>query len=149
LIFQKFSTTAIKKIPASSPAPTYETARVVKVTDGDSIELSTGENIRYIGINSPELESNECFAAESAKANSDLVLGKTVSLVRDISETDKYGRSLYYVYVGDIFVNDYLLKNGFAKVMTVPPDVKFEDEFVSSEAYAKANALGLWGKCSN
>ncbi len=146
-LYQKFSGVVVK-IPAS-PAPTPQaiTGIVAKVIDGDSVILSTDEQVRYIGVDTPEIQTGECYAAEAAKANSDLVLGKTASLVRDISETDKYGRSLYYVYIGDIFVNDYLLKNGFAKVMTVPPDTKFEDGFVSSEAYAKEDSLGLWGKC--
>lgn len=148
-LYQKFSGVVVQ-IPASSvPTPQVITGIVAKVIDGDSVILSTDEQVRYIGVDTPEIQTGECYAAEAAKTNSDLVLGKLVKLVKDTSKTDKYGRSLYYVYVGDIFVNDYLLKNGFAKVMTVPPDTKFEDEFVNSENYAKQNLLGIWKNCRN
>jgi micrococcal nuclease len=110
--------------------------------------LSTGDEVRYIGINTPEIENNDCYATEAAKANSDLVLGKSVTLVKDASETDKYGRLLRYVYTGDTFINDELVKNGCARVMSISPDIKFESTFLASEKFAKDNLLGFWRKCS-
>jgi len=89
----------------------------------------------------------ECYATGAAEINKDLVLGKTVKLVKDVSETDEYGALLRFVYVGNIFVDDYLVKVGAAKIMTVPPDTEFKDEFLESQNYAKENKLGLWGKC--
>jgi micrococcal nuclease len=74
-------------------------------------------------------------------------LGKTVKLVKDVSETDKCGRLLRFVYVGDQMIDDELVKEGAAKIETVPPDTEFKDEFQMSENYAKENKLGLWGKC--
>jgi micrococcal nuclease len=144
---QKFGTQVVKTLPSSTGINLSTENTVIRVIDGDSVILSTGEKIRYIGIDTPEIENGECYGTEAAKVNSDLVLGKDVKLVKDTSETDKYGRLLRYVYVGDILINDYLVKNGFAKVMTVPPDTEFEDEFVSSETNAKTNLLGFWGKC--
>jgi micrococcal nuclease len=98
-------------------------------------------------MNTPELESSECYATEASEINKNLVLGKTVKLEKDVSETDKYGRLLRFVYVGNIFVDDYLVKDGAAKIMNVPPDIEYKDEFLSSQNYAKENKLGLWGKC--
>lgn len=147
LLFGKIKGSLVTKIdiPVSTPAST--TYEVAKVIDGDSIVLSTGEEVRYIGLDTPELSSKDCFATEAARLNSDMVLGKIVTITADTSDKDKYGRLLRYVYIDGIFVNDYLVKNGYAKAMSVPPDTKFSDEFVLSESYAKQNLLGLWGKC--
>lgn len=146
----------VQIIPSPSPLPVPNNqisyAVVTRVIDGDTIVIDTGQHVRYIGMNTPELESSECYATEASEINTNLVLGKTVKLVKDVSETDKYGRLLRFVFVedasvGDTFVDDYLVKDGAAKIMTVPPDVEFKDDFLKSENYAKENKLGLWGKC--
>lgn len=85
----------------------------------DTIVIDNGEHIRYIGMNTPELETNECYATEASEMNKELVLGKTVKLEKDISDVDKYGRLLRYVYVDNVFVDDYLVRNGFAKIMDI------------------------------
>lgn len=129
----------------STPSATF--VKVTRVIDGDTIVMGTGQKIRYIGLNTPEVETLECFAIEASEINKNLVLGKEVRLEKDVSETDKYGRLLRFVYVGDVFVDDYLVKNGYAKIMTVPPDIKYENQFLESEKYARENGLGLWSKC--
>ena len=122
--------------------------KVIKVFDGDTIEIEGGQKVRYIGIDAAEVyPTRRCFSDESLIKNRELVLGKVVGLEKDISETDKYDRLLRYVYVDDIFINDELTKKGYAKVMTVPPDIKYMNQFVESEKYAKENGLGLWSKC--
>ena len=138
----------------SSPNPTFVSnnqatyAKVTKVFDGDTIQIESGENVRYIGIDTSEVYPKvECGSLEAKKENENLVLGKTVRLEKDISETDKYGRLLRYVYMDNKFVNDELIKNGYAKVFTFPPDVKHKDKFLESENYARENNLGLWGIC--
>jgi len=98
-------------------------------------------------MNTPEIETKECFSAEALEVNKNLVLGKEIKLVKDASETDKYGRLLRFVYVDDTLVDDYLVKNGAAKIMTVPPDIEDKDLFLQSQNYAKKNKLGMWGKC--
>jgi micrococcal nuclease len=123
--------------------------KVSRVIDGDTIVIDTGQRVRYIGMNTPEIETSECYATEASEINKNLVLGKTVKLEKDVSETDKYGRLLRYVYVGDIFIDDELVKEGAAKIMTVPPDIEYKDEFLQSQNYAKENNLGLWSKCQN
>jgi micrococcal nuclease len=99
-------------------------------------------------MNAPEMSPLECYAKEATEIDKNLVLGKTVKLVKDVSETDKYGRLLRFVYVGDQMIDDELVKVGAAKVETVPPDTEFKEEFQVSQSYAKENKLGLWGKCN-
>jgi micrococcal nuclease len=150
-IYSSNKNKTIKIVPSPPPVltltPSATFAKVTRVIDGDTIVIDTGEHVRYIGMNTPEVESKKCYASEATAINKNLVLGKEVKLEKDVSDTDKYGRLLRYVYVGDTFVGDYLVKNGDAKVMTVPPDTKYKDEFLVSQEYAKENNLGLWGKC--
>ena len=123
---------------------------VAEVIDGDTIIISTGEKVRYIGINTPEIhhptKKVECFGKEASEKNRELVLGKEVRLEKDISDKDKYGRLLRYVYVGELFVNDYLVRNGFANVATFPPNVQFKNIFLEAEKEARENGRGLWAE---
>jgi len=68
-------------------------------------------------------------------------------LMKDVSETDKYGRLLRYVWLGDQMVNETLVKEGFAQVSTFPPDVKYKEKFLEVQKFARENKIGLWGKC--
>lgn len=121
---------------------------VTRVVDGDTIELSTGDIVRYIGIDTPELHKTpECGAVEATELNQQLVLNKEVLLVKDVSETDRYGRLLRYVYIGDTFVNATLVQEGFATTATFPPDVAYEQEFRLLQAAAQRDNKGLWGEC--
>ncbi|HEX3053997.1 MAG TPA: thermonuclease family protein, partial [Aggregatilineaceae bacterium] len=92
------------------PSSGGETGKVVDIIDGDTIDVRiSGEvyRVRYIGVNTPERD-DDCYA-EATNANADLVEGQTVTLERDVSDTDQYGRLLRYVYVGDTFVNAALV----------------------------------------
>lgn len=128
-----------------------EIATVMRVIDGDTVELSDKRRVRYLGIDAPEVvdpgKPVECFGAEAREENKRLVSGKTIRLEKDISEVDKYGRLLRYVYIGDTFVNAYLVRQGFAHATTYPPDVKYSKVLNLSMEGAKANNLGLWSKC--
>lgn len=134
-------------------ATASETSVVKRVIDGDTIELSDNRRVRYIGINAPEIvdleKSVECFGQEAALENRKLVEGKTVKLTKDVSETDKYGRLLRFVYVDDTFVNDYLVREGFARVMPIAPDVTLAGQLRQAQTEAKDNNLGLWSQCTN
>lgn len=127
--------------------------RVIRIVDGDTIEIEGGEKVRYIGINAPESvapgKQVKCFGKEASNKNKELVLGKEVRLEKDISEADKYGRLLRYVHLGSVFVNDELVREGYVRVSTYPPDVKYQTKFLESEKYAKEFNLGLWSKCGN
>ena len=79
-----------------------------------------------------------------------LVEGKTIRMVKDISDIDKYQRLLRYVWVGDIFVNEILIREGFAHASTFPPDVLYKDAFLTAEKQARTEMIGLWGStCTN
>ena len=143
----------IKQTPAPSATPKAApaTEKVIKVVDGDTIELTGGVKVRYIGMDTPETVDPRrpvgCFGHEASDKNKELVLGREVRLEKDVSETDKYGRLLRYVYVGDTMINNELVREGYARVLTYPPDVKYQEMFLDSQKYARENNLGLWSKC--
>lgn len=124
---------------------------VARVVDGDTIELSTGEKVRYIGIDTPEVvdprKPVQCFGVEASNANKSLVLGKEVRLEKDVSETDKYGRLLRYIWVGEKLINEELVRRGFAHSSPYPPDIKYQDRFNTAETQARTENLGLWAGC--
>lgn len=135
-------------------ASSQEKFLVTQVLDGDTIKLENGDLVRYIGINTPELNPRnnltiECFALEAKKENERLVLGKKVKLEKDISDQDDYGRFLRYVWLDNQMVNYQLVENGYAQVATYPPDVAYQDLFLRGQAHARENNLGLWSKCVN
>jgi len=111
------------------------------------VELSDGRKVRYIGIDTPEISTRDCFATEAKAANVRLVLNRSVRLERDISDTDRFGRLLRYVYVGDLMVNLQLVTDGFALVLTYPPDVRYNEKLRAAMALAREAKRGLWGGC--
>lgn len=120
-------------------APKY---MVTEVIDGDTIVLSNGDRIRFIGMNTPE--EGMYFYGEARDVLEIMILRKEVRLEKDISDSDQYGRKLRYVYCDGIFVNLEMVKRGFANIFTYPPDVKYTEEFLEAERYARENDLGLW-----
>ena len=139
----EFSTTTIET--------TEDTFLVTRVIDGDTIEIEGGKKVRYIGIDTPETvdprKPVQCFGVEAFNKNKELVERKRIRLEKDISETDKYGRLLRYVYVDGIFVNDYLVRQGYAYAYTYPPDVKYSEQFIQAQKEARENNRGLWKDC--
>lgn len=147
-----------KNVEPTKPEPTkIETASnpdlylVVRAVDGDTVELEGGERVRYIGIDTPETvdpgKPVQCFGKEASQKNVALVVGKRVRLVKDITDRDRYGRLLRYVYVGETFVNKEMVAQGFAYAYTYPPDVKYASEFAAAQKDAQVNKRGLWGAC--
>lgn len=127
---------------------TREQGRVVKVVDGDTIEVEvngTLYKVRYIGIDTPESTTQiEYFGKEAAARNQALVDGREVTLIKDVSETDRYGRLLRYVLVGEVFVNYELVRGGYAYTLRYPPDVACAEVFRAAERRAREEGLGLW-----
>jgi endonuclease YncB( thermonuclease family) len=125
-----------------------EVATVTKVIDGDTIDVrlldvgQTSHRVRYIGINTPEYD--QPCGSDATAANAALVEGKTVSMLKDVSETDQYGRLLRYVYVGTTFVNAALVADGWAEAVEYPPDTAFAEWFSLLEAQASDGGLGCW-----
>lgn len=124
---------------------------VTRVIDGDTIELENGQRIRYIGIDTPETvdprKPVQCFGLEASKKNKELVEGKRVRLEKDITDSDRYGRLLRYVYINNVFINLTLVQEGFAYSYTYPPDIKFQNQLVEAERIAREQKKGLWESC--
>jgi micrococcal nuclease len=138
------------------PASALTEAQVTRVVDGDTIEVlidGVEYRVRYIGIDTPETKHPtrgvEPFGPEASQANSELVEGRTVLLEKDVSETDRYGRLLRYVYVGDLMVNEELLRRGLAQIATFPPDVKYVDRFLGIQRAAQEAGVGMWASESS
>ena len=134
--------------PTATPAagPTQpgdlETATVAAVIDGDTIELTNGRRVRYIGINTPERD--QPYYNEAREANQRLVGGKQVQLERDLDSFDQYGRILAYVWVDGVMANQEIVKQGFANAFTVPPNVRYEAQIRAAEQEAREAGRGLW-----
>jgi len=125
-------------------------ATVIKVVDGDTVILDDGTTVRYLGIDTPEISVPvtpiECFGPEATAKNRELVEGKQVKLIRDLKNKDKYGRILRYVYVNDQFINVELVAGGYARTLTVYPNVSYSREFISAEHHAQKSKIGLWSE---
>lgn len=130
-------------LPASTDT---DTISVTIVIDGDTVVISTGEKIRYIGIDTPEVFPEEPFGQEATRANRELVLGKAVRLEKDVSETDNYDRLLRYVWVDDTMVNVEMVRRGLAVAKSYPPDTKYQELLKAAEAEAKLAGRGMWAQ---
>ena len=140
-----------------SCAPTAigaEDAVVRHVIDGDTIELSDGRLVRYIGLDTPELrrrvgdgwvEDPEPFGREAKEANRRLVEGRSLRLEYDAQTHDRYGRWLAYVFVDGRMVNAALLEDGYAQLLTIPPNVKYAQQLRRAAREAREARRGLWG----
>ena len=132
-------------------------AEVVRVVDGDTVVVRVGgdeEPVRLIGIDTPESVDPrspvECFGTEASRRTAALLPeGTEVRLVLDVEARDRYDRLLAYLYRADdgTFVNLALVEEGFASVLTYPPNVAHTDEFVAAAADARREGLGLWQAC--
>lgn len=139
-------------IPLNAP---LETATVTSIVDGDTIHVllnAQDYTLRYIGIDTPETvhpaKPVEYFGPQAYAKNKELVLGKTVTLVKDVSDTDQYGRLLRYVFVGGLegtFVNYELVRQGYAYASTYPPDIACASYLAIAEQSARNELDGLWG----
>jgi len=120
---------------------------VVDIIDGDTIDVRLEDGheyrVRYIGIDTPE--RGELFYSEASNYNEEIVSGKAVTLVRDVSETDRFGRLLAYVVTDNVFVNYHIIRSGYATAVTFPPDVACADTFAEAERLAREEGAGLWG----
>lgn len=127
---------------------------VERVVDGDTIVLAGGERVRLIGIDTPESKDPrkpvQCFAeAASARTTELLPSGTAVRLEYDVERRDRYGRTLAYVYrePDGLFVNAALMEDGYAQLLTVPPNVAHVDEFRDLQTAARDAGRGLWSAC--
>lgn len=138
---------------AIQPGATID-ARVVRVVDGDTIEVAIGgavEDVRYIGVDTPETvkpgEPVQCYGPQASAFNHELVDGQTVRLEFDRELRDAYGRLLAYVYVGDRLVNEELVAGGYARTLEIEPNTSQADELAGVEQRAGERGEGLWDAC--
>jgi micrococcal nuclease len=140
----------------------YTDILVKRVIDGDTLQLETGERLRLIGIDTPEMHESDKLYRDAQRTKQDistikelgrrayeftkkLVEGKRVSLEFDVEKYDKYGRLLTYVYLKDgTFVNAEIVRGGYASLMTIPPNVKYANLFLKLYQEARNNRRGLW-----
>ena len=128
----------------------FETRTCVRVVDGDTIVLDGKERVRYIGIDTPETvhprKPVQWMGKEASAANRLLVEGKRVQLEYDAQRTDKYGRTLAYVYIDGVMVNELLVRAGYARVSPYPPNVKHVQRFQAAQREARSLKRGLWSE---
>ena len=141
-----------ESMPQSATDFTYY--KVKKVSDGDTFWIDNGtekgEKIRLIGIDAPESRATgkkqkQYFGEEAKQYLTQLILNKEVRLEYDITKKDQYKRTLAYVYLKDgTFLNAHLIQNGYAIIMTIPPNTKHADLFYKLQQEARENKRGLW-----
>ncbi len=129
------------------PHPDADTATLESVVDGDTIRVrlpdGSIEKVRLIGIDTPEI--GECFADEATAALTALLDGGTLTMSTDVSDRDRYGRLLRYLWLDDgTFVNAVLVEHGFALARDYPPDSAYAAELAAAGQRAKERGLGLW-----
>jgi micrococcal nuclease len=146
-----FALSFLSLLAASAAGAGTIEGTVVRVVDGDTINVQLAdrvEKIRYIGVNAPEIhhpiKGAELGGRAAAHVNRGLVIGRRVRLELDVQPRDRYGRLLAYVWVGDTMVNAELVRLGYAQVMTVPPNVRYQDLFLKLQREARDAGRGLW-----
>jgi len=140
----------------------YNNILVTRAVDGDTLVLENNERVRLIGIDTPEMHESNKLNRDAQRSGQDvqiikqlgrrsyeftkkLVEGKRVKLEFDVERFDKYKRILAYVYLLDgTFVNALIVQEGYASLMTYPPNVKYADEFLRLYRQARENKRGLW-----
>jgi len=125
-------------------------ATVIHVVDGDTVDLDTGERVRYLLVDAPESVGGtpECYGDDAKRFNTDLVLSRKIELFYDVERTDRFGRTLAYVTVDGHDVNALLVQRGYACVFAVPPNGdQRRDHYEALEAMARSTGRGLWGQC--
>jgi micrococcal nuclease len=144
--------------PASPPggkAPRGDYFVVDRVVDGDTSVVRTPKgdvHVRLIGVDTPESVKPDtpvqCFALAASAYTKHALTNTLVRLEYDVDRYDRYGRTLAYVWVGSAMFNEQLVRDGYAVIETVPPDVKYADRFLAAERDARTHDRGLWSACS-
>ncbi len=149
-------------------------ATVVRVLDGDTLQLRScdGETIRFLGVSAPEVvhdvadacvsdpgsgdvaERDECYGPEAREALTELLVGQAVRIEFDTTCTDRYQRTLAYVYLPgmglegqDLFVNEWILRNGYGRVYEAFDDILLREVLYTAQYAAQSSNAGLWAVC--
>ena len=133
---------------STPPRETFTAGFVQSVVDGDTIVLDTGERLRYIGVDTPELFGDpECGADEATALNRQLVQGRSVELLPGPQERDEFGRLLRYVFADGVFVNAELVREGMARAQMFHSEERFAQVLVQLEVGARNARQGFWEDC--
>ncbi|WP_240417860.1 thermonuclease family protein [Paenibacillus periandrae] len=145
------TTTVTTKATAAVNDKKLIDAKVNRVIDGDTLEVTIGgkkETVGMILVDTPETKKPNTpaqpFGLEAFTFTKETLEGKNVKLERDVSERDQNKRLLYYVYIGDKMFNETLLEKGLARVAVFPPDIKYVDHFREIQKKAQEAKLGIW-----
>ncbi|MCI0526013.1 MAG: thermonuclease family protein [Nitrospira sp.] len=148
-----FDVLDVKESSTHLNASTETEGVVEQVVDGDTIELSNGMRVRYIGLDTPEIRQHingewtyrpQRLAEEARAFNQNLVEGKKVHLEYDEERSDRYHRELAYVFVGDLFVNAEMIRSGYARVSLHSPNLKYSSLFLKLQKQARNEQKGVW-----
>jgi micrococcal nuclease len=136
---------------SSAPANGRLEGKVTRIIDGDTVEVTIGdrkETVRMLLVDTPEIKKPgtdvQPFGPEASAFTKETLEGNQVTLERDVSERDQYGRALYYIWIGDKMFNELLLEKGLARVAVFPPDVKYVERFRELQKKAEEEAAGIW-----
>lgn len=133
----------LPKSQSNPPQPTeLESVTVAEVIDGDTVNLADGERVRYIGLNTPERD--EAYYDEATQLNRQLLNAGPVQLEFDVETQDQFGRTLAYIWVDGVLVNLEIVRQGYANMLVVPPNNRYEAEFRQAEAEARQAKRGMW-----
>ena len=117
---------------------------VSRVVDGDTFYCADGLKVRLIGIDAPERAQGRAGRESAAALRRMLPPGGHVRLEQDVGPRDRYGRTLAYVWNGGSLVNEALVREGWAFLLTVPPNVKYVNRLERAQKAARATQAGLW-----
>ena len=138
--------TVLTQDAQTTEAAVAEIATVISVTDGDTFRIrfpqGSEDRVRLIGIDAPE--DGSAFAAAATTHLENLVLGEEVRLVVDVSDRDQFGRLLRYAYVGDLFVNEAMVRAGLAVAKRYPPDTAMAEILEAAQVIAEQGLVGLF-----
>jgi micrococcal nuclease len=139
--------------PAAQAAPGRDSVKVNRIVDGDTLEIEwkgKKEKIRLIGVDTPETKKPGTpvmyYGKEASEYTKKRLEKQTVQLEWDVDRTDRYDRLLAYVWIGDELFNSTLVKEGYARIATFPPNVKYVDQFKKDQEAARSKKKGIWKK---
>ena len=130
-------------VPAA-PATAATACTIVRVVDGDTIVCAPDVRVRLIGIDTPEMRDRPSGPQAKQVLAGRLTLGSVVSLEGDVDAHDRYGRTLAYVWVDGVMVNWWMMRNGWARLLTVPPNVRWVGALTAAQRAARLEQRGFW-----
>lgn len=147
LVLVRFLSTIHLEIKTADQRP--QPTKIIRVIDGDTVVTESNQKIRLIGIDTPEINTDnpkKCLGQIAAAKMKELVEDKYVTLEKDVSDTDKYNRLLRYIWLDGKLINETLVSEGYAQIDIVNPDIKYKQVFSDAQVQAKNHSLGLWNE---